>query len=234
MFKAELEVGEYHWCRAQRVLTPKKSIRSVEYDERFVTFVGPDYRQCSDGDTWLLAKTGRTWTYEPFSETPNLYLELAQLRLRRGDIEYFANHYGDRGAGAQELELGEKTVRATSVEGWRPMVMMMRRLVSSFQKGDPTRLIVDRLNHHIRSSLVITVNVDMATPAAQPKLEFGIPNMRSVVLMQFAQLVADQRTLGICKHCQKIFEAKPKRNHVREYCSDSCKMKFHRRKKRDE
>lgn len=70
----------------------------------------------------------------------------------------------------------------------------------------------------------------------RPQLSFAPLNLLSAMWLQLALALADDKQFLACKFCRRLFEVSTSpsgfRTH-REFCTDSCKTKDYRRRKRD-
>lgn len=168
-----------------------------------------------------------------------------------GDLDYsnqtailnFARRYGLLGVPMQvqsirvRAENGEQRDHHASGEPflrWALEVSLMReglRLANAKRSIDASgrlKWLFDRHLQHVQGRLDFN-------PAGEPKLSLEPRTLVAAMWLQLALAVTAEKRFVACKFCRRIFEISTEqtgfRSH-REFCSDSCKTKDYRKRKR--
>ena len=199
-------------------------------------------------------------TYRPMQrEHATLFLAFAELNYRDKDaLLAFANMYGLLGVERQHQAPPQADdnhhVLGESHLTWAREIALMREALSLTRvrpaaeaaEVDARYEKYGNLEHHRakdRQKLDWLFNVHLQHVQARMAFERELParlsfkplTLLSAMWLQLAFAIADDKQFLTCKFCRRLFEISTKqtgfRRH-REFCSDSCKTKDYRRRRR--
>jgi hypothetical protein len=202
---------------------------------------GVDY-ECpplsTEKSTPVIRQIGKNETVWPL-DNPGLYLAFANLDRNAGACLTFAREFGlltTRGSdGAVER-----------LDFWQREIKKMKSLISMLGAGDDTpggvvRTANSRMVKFKATSIDVVLESrpkldqrgraipDPHNPNNRPVLVLQPQNLLEGMFLQLAQRVATEGSIYICKQCTKAFEAgvgKGRRS-IAEFCSESCKNRYH-------
>ena len=177
--------------------------------------------------------SGLPRTYHPMERKhATLFLTFARLEWRDRDaIQQFATTYGLLGLAGRDVQAGEPhLIWASEILHMRDAINLSRNRTSKRNVHKLTWLF--ERPHHLRSAEGRMV-FDETVGSAQ--LRFEPRTLLAGMWLQMAMALARDKQFGDCKQCGKPFDVSTTETGSRtdrEFCSDSCKTKDYRRRKR--
>ena len=209
LFIGRVAVGNYEWVDALRDRKNPQLLSKASG---------------KDSEPFLTESPGKT--YDPFSEQPDLYLKLVNLKLGKVEIQDFASRYGALTNG-ELLKTSDRGAPGVSLSAWRDITKSFRRDVASYEKNGATRRVVERINRAIKWTARPYITVDRS-----PGMSFIVDRLFPIVFLQLAsRIAAVENELGRCKECGAIIEIQAVRRNKREFCDGTCRQRFSRRTK---
>ncbi len=201
-------------------------------------------------------------SYRPMAkEHSALFRTFAALDYTNRDaILAFAATYGLLGVDTQEqgpfsvdTELGYHFVRGESHLTWAREICLMKEALQLAQPRTPTDEAVEhkrwasfglkpphaKRRHRLQWLFDVHLQHVQARmslrPEVPPRLSMAPLTLLSAMWLQFALAVSGDKQFRECKFCKRMFEISTEQSGFRrhrEFCSDSCKTKDYRRRKR--
>ena len=209
-----------------------------------------------------VVKGGPARSYSPMSKsTPSLFLTFAEIDHKNlSSISDFATKFGLLGVGTvfQDMaglrRLGEHHYAwGETYLDWAREICLMREAVEltrsdrgagegrARMEWNDARLDPPYGDRYERCAWLLNSHLQDVKPRmlfaqdVEARLSFAPTSLLSALWLQFALSLVGDKEFRSCKFCQRLFEISTDqtgfRRH-REFCSDSCKTKDYRRRKR--
>ena len=177
------------------------------------------------------------WRANPLSETPDLYLQFAQLPMDEEAILQFADDYGDLG----KLGVPQRIIESPHTVGWDKS--WIRQEITAFQQA--IHIWADISESLVPGKPPQSVTLPdpqwnaWAAPITQRMRRYVHPivypnPLRTVweahgsvpaAWIQLWSAVHQNTPMARCGMCSKLFEKKIKKRYVRKFCSEACKQR---------
>lgn len=176
-------------------------------------------------------------TYDPFVVEPALYRIFAALEVRPEAILQFVHKYGSTRTVFDVIERTE----TNSLEEWRRRIEELREantVADEYVSSQSTRgrrrdrtAALDLVNESLGWAELHATAVLRQNGAIDVRI--AAHDLWSVMRLQLAEAIIDQKHYRECEYCQKPFEVSPQVNRSdRLFCSDNCRVKAYHRRKR--
>lgn len=177
--------------------------------------------------TYLLPNSSETEQVDLFDTAPALFMDLADSRPSTEVVLSFANKFGS---------LSEYPDR---VDDWCAIISAMKRAVvlwtEAKAEGDFRKLIrlLNRQHsaHRSRRGTPMYLFLEEQSEGGPAKLAVRLGSLKDAIWAQFMLAVDGRRNLAACTHCGSWYFVDDGRVDKR-YCSDACKMRAYRERKK--
>jgi hypothetical protein len=201
-----------------------------------------------EGQKMLVFDPAPPFAIEAFAQVPELYAEVAELKVTEKEVLSFAGRYGFP---AEHGLIETASYMAFPFSLVRSEIKAFREVIRAWQvfgRHDPSTeefiaygMLERRINlaitRHVESRLEVVEGEAQIRPGSPSwwanfaRLEFttSAEGWLGAAWLQLALAVSDQKQIGRCEECGKLFELKPKRRFERRFCDKKCQMRNRRK-----
>lgn len=176
---------------------------------------------------------------QPLTESPGMFMEFAEVSSSKNKITKLRNFLSKYGTldnyPTKEMNTG-KYIIDENTNLWIYSSEIMHKMVCAWKNGN-SRSLIKMWDRHM-------VDVfDMFKPSAAPQFELGVEgtpvlrfspvNLSSALFLQFAHSVSGNKNFRACEACSNWIEVTPGAGRPEKlYCSDACRMRAYRKRKK--
>ena len=193
--------------------------------ERWGMVIGPAPGEETDLMQIIEPMGTRTVKFDPMESDPALYVKFANTPCTPKGVINFANDYGLLGRGDLPEQLPH----------WYLEIKRMLKAISKWEtvrENDPAAFkgVFKRLSRHSDEG----IEISLVDGQGGVPLAYLVPKtLLSAMWLQLALAVEGLVNFGRCQQCKALIEVAPGSNRPdRKYCSDACRMRAYRERKK--